>query len=166
VLVGTQYNNSASHHPFAHQPWTMDAADLAREVCAYNQLLDRPSRLVLAVIPVGTIRMAKEFTMKVTAPVENGCQIVRCDIPPYPPRSRRTVLDYEFANLEGVAACIEGYMLNNNIHELRLFEVTNGEFFENDSLVGKWSFNNENERGNDSRSQRILSILKSLFILG
>ncbi|KAL3770498.1 hypothetical protein ACHAWU_009337 [Discostella pseudostelligera] len=145
----------------------MDAADLAREVCAYNQLLDRPSRLVLAVIPVGTIRMAKEFTLKVTAPVENGSQIVRCEIPSFPPpRSRRTVLDYEFTNLEGVAACIEGYMLNNNIHELRLFEVTNGEFFENDSLVGKWSFNNENERVNDSRLQRILSILKSLFILG
>jgi len=145
----------------------MDAADLAREVCAYNQLLDRPSRLVLAVIPVGTIRMAKEFTLKVTAPVENGSQIVRCEIPSFPPpRSRRTVLDYEFTNLEGVAACIEGYMLNNNIHELRLFEVTNGEFFENDSSVGKWSFNNENERVNDSRLQRILSILKSLFILG
>jgi len=145
----------------------MDAADLAREVCAYNQLLDRPSRLVLAVIPVGTIRMAKEFTLKVTAPVENGSQIVRCEIPSFPPpRSRRTVLDYEFTNLEGVAACIEGYMLNHNIPELRLFEVTNGEFFENDSSVGKWSFNNENERVNDSRLQRILSILKSLFILG
>ena len=105
--------------------------------------------------------MAKELTLQVTAPVENGCKILRCDIPPFPPpRSRRTVLDYETTNLEGVASCIEGYMLNNNIHELRLLEVTEGELFENDCLVGRWSFLNEN----DLQSQRILRILKSLLV--
>ena len=138
----------------------MDAADLAREVCSYNNLLDRPSRLVLAVCPIESIRVPKEIIFQVTAPVVNGCRILRCEIPPSPPsRSWRMVIDYDATNLEGAASCIEGYMLSNNFHELRLLEVTEGRYA-NDGLVGKWSLMKKNEL----QSQRIPQILKSLLV--
>ncbi len=104
--------------------------------------------------------MVKELTLQVTAPVENGRQILRVDIPAYPrPRSWRTVLDYDATNLEGVASCIEGYMFNNDLDELRLFEVTGG--LSRDCLVGTWSLLKDNE----IQSQRIPHILKSLLVI-
>lgn len=145
----------------------MDAADLAREVCAYNNLLDRPSRLDLTVWPIGSIRGLKEFTLQVTTPVENGQQLVRCYIPPFPPpRSRRTVLDYNSTtNLEGAAAFIDGYItLTGGSLELRLYEaMEQKDYFEGDCLLGRFPVNNE-DGSNIPRIQRILSALKSLFI--
>ena len=144
----------------------MDAADLAREVCTFDHRRDRPSPLVLIVCPIGATRLLKETAFKITAPVEDGRQIIRCDIPAFPPpRSRRTVLDYDRTNLDGAASCIEGYMLNNNVHELRLLllEVSDGGWFENDRLVGRWTFAQESQIQNGSRLISIQSILKSLF---
>ena len=145
----------------------MDAADLAREVCAYNNLLDRPSRLVLTVCPIGSIRVIKEFALQVTTPVENGQQLVRCNIPPFPPpRSRRTVLDYNSTNnLEGVAACIDGYItLIGGSLELRVYEaMERTDHFDGDCLLGRFPVNNEDGL-NIPRIQRIQAALKSLFI--
>ena len=162
----------------------MDAADLAREVVAYNQPNDRPPRLVLVIYSRswrGRDVRNENNTMRITAPIENGRLILRVafprpnDAPPAIGRhaqnniqaaEERTVLDYDGTNnLEGAASCIEGHMSYRDNHDVMLFNLLdNGDLGANP--LARWSLSFEEERGNQtiSRLRIIQQILKSLLL--
>ena len=164
----------------------MDAKDLAREVVAYTQPRDRLSPLVLVVFCRswrGRDVRNENNTMRITAPIENGCLILRIIFPTpnYAPTLghnvqnnvrleertlERTVLDYDGTNnLEGAASCIEGHMSYRDNHDIMLFNLlSSGDLGPNP--LSRWSLSFEVERGNHttSRLQIIQQILRSLLL--
>lgn len=116
--------------------------------------------------------------MRITAPVENGCLILRIafPIPNYAPtigqnaqndvQHERTTLEYDgINNLEGAASCIEGHMSYRNNPDIMMFQLlNNGELGANP--LTRWSLSFEAEGGNQtsSRLKIIQQILRSLLV--
>lgn len=156
----------------------MDAADLAREVVAYNQLRDRPSPLVLVVYSrmwrgqLGVRNRA--VTMRITSPIENGQLMLRVSFPPLGANGHglddqggRAVLEYDAVNnLEGVASCIEGYMTHSGNYDMILFVLLeNGDLGPNP--LGKWHLDQVGDGGHcrtATRIQILQQILRSLLV--
>lgn len=156
------------------------ASELAKEIVQMSQRQDRASPLVLIVYSRSTrgqdIRNEEE-TMRITAPIKGGNVVFRVcfPVPNYTPHRRQqsvhdnnqlveqTVLDYDADNIDGAAACIEGYMSYRDKRDVMLFQV-----IENGALgqfpLSRWTLE-ENQSGNtSSRVQTLQQILNVLLV--
>jgi len=116
--------------------------------------------------------------MRITAPIEGGNVLFRLcfPVPNYSPVHRmqqsvdnnnqlaeQTVLDYDVENIDGAAACIEGYMSYRDKRDVMLFQV-----IDNSALgqfpLSRWTLE-ENLSGNtSSRVQTLQKILNVLLV--
>jgi len=131
----------------------MDASDLAREIVTYNMLPDRTSPLALV---VGGHLIAGS-TFAVTAPIENGRQILRVI---YPQRNWAKI-DYDCHNLEGVAICIDAQMIARETTWIELIKQSERPRVMDDEL-SSWQVNDESRA---IRIQEIKQILTSLLVI-
>ncbi len=131
----------------------MDASDLAREIVTYNMLPDRTSPLALVV----GYHLIAGSTFVVTAPIENGRQILRVI---YPQRNWAKI-DYDCHNLEGVAICIDAQMI---ARETTWIELISGRPRVMDDELSSWQVN-VNDESRAIRIQEIKQILTSLLVI-
>lgn len=149
------------------------ASELAKEIVQMSQRQDRASPLVLIIYSRSTrsqdIRNEEE-TMRVTAPIEGGKVVFRVCFPVRVDRrqqsdsnklAEQTILDYDAENIDGVAACIEGYMSYRDKRDVMLFQVIDngalGQF-----PLSRWTLD---QSGNtSSRLQTLQKILNVLLV--
>ena len=110
--------------------------------------------------------------MRVTAPIEGGKVVFRVCFPVRVDRRQQsdsnkladqTILDYDADNVDGAAACIEGYMSYRDKRDVMLFQVVDdgalGQF-----PLSRWTLE-ENQSGNtSSRLQTLQKILNVLLV--
>jgi hypothetical protein len=166
----------------------MSARDIAQEIVTLTKQPDRASPQVLVVYSRSTSsssRGPRDFrnendTMRITAPRVNGDTIFRISYPltNYTTlsadghlsmrRSQRTVMEYKLENVQGAAACVEGYMAYRDQRDVMLFVLNGNDLGPFPS--GRWCL--EEGRGGSSDSQKMSSrlnviqqILMSLLVV-
>ena len=165
----------------------MSARDIAREIVTMTKPPDRPAHHVLIVFSRSTSsssRGPRDFrnendTMRITAPTVNGEVIFRISYPltNYTTlntdghlsmrQSRRTVLEYTSSNVQGAAACVEGYMTYRDQRDIMLFTLDGTEL--GPFPLGRWCLDESRGGSTDSakmssRLNVIQQILTSLLV--
>jgi hypothetical protein len=131
----------------------MDAADLAKEVCTYNKLRDRPSRAALVLCHTN---FATDEILMITSPIESGRQLFRLV-----GKDKIAKIDYDPNNSECVAACVDACMTNG--YDLRLISLSDTGVPEGQYLaVWKYTYFFK-EPDLHSRLQQIQVVLKTLL---
>jgi hypothetical protein len=161
----------------------MSARDIAHEIVTLTKQPDRTTPQVLVVYSRSTSsssRGPRDFrneneTMRITAPTVNGNVLFRISYPltnytTLDPdghlsmrQSQRTVIEYKVDNIQGAAACVEGYMTYRDQRDVMLF-VLNGNDL-GPFPLGRWCL--EEGRGGSSDSQKMscrLNVIQQILI--
>ena len=122
----------------------MDAADLAKEVCTYNKLRDRPSHLTLFLTSGG---------MMITSPIENGRQRFHLS-------GSGIEVNYDPDNTEALAMIVDAIIIVETESSLELRSMRNFR-----SLLASWRADYFlKECDYHSRLRKIQVVLKTLLI--
>jgi hypothetical protein len=103
--------------------------------------------------------------MRVEAPIEGGKPIFRICFPlpnDNDQRVQQTILNYDAANVEGAATCIEGYMSYRDKRDVMLFPIIEGNM--GPFPLSRWTLEENSSGKTCSRANTLKQIVSVLVV--